>query len=120
MLSASDLRRCRDTVEQLVLPGTAVLYAPAGTADGMGGVTESFQAAGTVACRIDYRNDGGEPETGAAIRETVEYVMTVSHTVTVPPSGRVHSGGEWYDVTALLTVSPWDLCQRVTMVRTER
>lgn len=116
MLSPSDLRRMRDTVEATVLPGTAVIHAFAGTSDGMGGWTEAFTASGTVDARLDYLS-GDEADIASRLTDRAEMVLTTASTVTIPPDARIVFAGGTYEVTAVLPVDPWKLCNRAFVAR---
>lgn len=116
MLSASDLTRMRATINDGVLPGTAIIYTQTTASDGMGGVTDTYTATGTVDARLDYVT-AGEDTTADRTTEHTGYILTTPSTVTVEETGRIGYLGETYEVTAVLTRAPWDLCQRVELAR---
>jgi hypothetical protein len=115
MLTPSDIHLMRTTVER-AMPGTAVIYSLAGSADGMGGQIDTQAPSGTVSARLDYLS-GSEAEIASRIAERASYVLTVPHDTAIAESGEVVYATVRYQVTAVLPLEPWDLCQRAYLTR---
>ena len=115
MLSAGDIHLMRATVDR-AMPGTAVVTTLSQVSDGMGGQTDSYAATGTVSARVDYMS-AEEAEIAGRLAERASYVLTVTHDAGLTETDRIVHASGTYEVTAVLPVAPWDLCQRAYLSR---
>lgn len=113
MLTAADLASMRAVLEQS-LPGTAVIQSGTLASDNGGGYTETFTAAGTVACRIApvVNRGGAEGETGGRIEADAQYVITLPAETTIETDDRIVADGVTYNVVAVRDRS-WEVSRRV-------
>lgn len=116
MLTDSDLASMRATAER-ALPGTAVIQAGTLTSDGAGGYTETFTAAGTVACRVAPIT-GTEREEGGRINADSTHVITLPADTAVTTSDQLEIAGLAYNVTAVRDRS-WEITRRVEARRVD-
>lgn len=70
MLTARELGDIRNMANDW-LPGTAIVLSDVGTRDTGAGHSESWQASGTVSCRVRKEQQAREVEIGGAIRSVV-------------------------------------------------
>ena len=116
-LSSADIEGMRTVLEDTVLPGTVVFYTRARVADGQGGWTNTYTAAGTVAARLDYRSDQEERAEAGGLKSIQNYVLTTPHDTAIADTGRIVYDGGTFEVTASLPQEPWTLCERTEVVR---
>jgi len=100
------------------MPDTAVIQALTLTADGQGGFTEAWAAAGTVVCRLDNAG-GGSETTGAALRSYSTWTLSVPVDADLTTDNRVVIGGYTYQVSNISDAPSWVGVQRAQVVRVE-
>lgn len=120
-ITPEQLKRMRRAVLK-VLPDTAVIYSPDRSSDGAGGWSETWVAAGTVACRLDpmlTRSQKSRQETEAVDRETLilDYILTVPHDAPLAPDRQVEIGGLRFEVRALGETHSWRISRRAYVTR---
>lgn len=115
VLSAADLSYMRETVGQL-LPDTCVLQTATSASDGQGGQTETWAAAGTVACRLD-NGSGSRANVARSVQPFSAWVLTVPQGTGISTAHRVVHGGESYSVIAVSTDGSWLACERASLER---
>ncbi len=100
MLSTSQLSQIRETRNGL-MPGTAIIYRYALTADGMGGYSEAWAAAGTVDCYLWQisRTSMRERITGGQVTQTGDWYIEVPHDTVVTAKDWLEVSGRTYQVT---------------------
>lgn len=114
-LSDAEITQMRSDLEALALPGTAILYSRAGTADGYGTRTETYTAAATVACHISPLEAPreAEPATGSRITPDVDRVVTLPANTTITTEYRAEIAGTTYDVTSVRAPRSFEVSRRV-------
>ena len=119
-LTEAELDRMRSTVQNTVLPGTAIILGQSKVSDGMGGYTNSYVASGTIAARLDYKGgEGDESDISGRLAEHKDYILTIPNGTTIEETGRVEFDGAQYEVRSVLVRGPWDLCERVELAKVE-
>lgn len=121
MLETADLAYMRDAIADL-LPDTCNILSVTETADGFGGVSQSWgTASANVACRLDIVRDNQSDEAiaGASRRNFQETVLSLPYNTTISVSNRVEHGGYTYNVTANNTDQSWIAVKRVVLERIE-
>lgn len=116
LLTSAELARMRTDIENLTLPDTCVIQSLTQTADGQGGHTESWSAAGTVSCRLD-NGSGNKRNVAASLNPFSSWVLTVPQSTTITTASRVVHGGETYSVTAVSDTGSWLACKRAALER---
>lgn len=117
LLSARELASMRATMAAS-LPDTCVIQRKTLTADGQGGRSEAWAAAGTVACRIAPLQVRGQAEVAAAGRvlETGDFIATLPNGTDVRAVDRLVSGGVTYEVVKVKGPRSWELSRRCQVV----
>lgn len=100
------------------LPDKCVILELTQTADGQGGFTDAWTAAGTVNCRID-NSGGGRSNVGAAERTYSAWTLTIPHDAGLTTASRVQTGGYTYAVTDLSDSPSWVGVMRAKVERVE-
>lgn len=114
-LSDAELTAMRADLGSL-LPDTCVIKAYATTVDGQGGFTESWTAAGTVACRMD--STSGQRSTVAdSTRSFSGFVLTVPFDTDIGETDQVVHGGYTYNVMAVDYDKSWPVVLRAQLER---
>ena len=117
MLSNAELTYMRDSIE-LLLPDTCNILSNTPTADGFGGVTDSWgTASASVPCRLDIVKSNGYNESlqGGKIVSFQETVLSLPYDTTIALDYRVSHGGKIYNVTAVNTGQSWVTVKRATL-----
>ena len=112
-ITTAELAQMRSDIETL-LPDTCVINTLTSVSDGMGGQTNSWEASGTVDCRLDRRS-ASEQLSGGAIRPYSEWVLTVPYGTSITVQNQVTHGGLTYNVTEVNTDKSWPDCVRATV-----
>ncbi len=118
MLSNSELTEIRGIIADL-LPDTCNVLTATQTADGFGGMSQSWgTASANVSCRLDILSRQSPTSTGgASLREYQETVLSVPYNTTVDKDYRIEHGGFTYNVTATNTDQSWIAVKRVSLER---
>lgn len=100
LLSASQLDMVRTTRNGL-LPGTAVIYSYALSADGMGGYSEAWTPSGTVDCYLWQisRTSTRERITGGQVTEIGDWYIEVPYNTVITAKDWMEIDGSTYQVT---------------------
>lgn len=114
MMSAAELAKLRADLEDVALPDTCVLQLATSVSDGQGGFTDTWAAAGTVACRLDNLSGSRKP-IGQAIQPFNSWVLTVPQSATIDTSYRAVVNGFTFAVIAVSDVGSWLACQRAAL-----
>ena len=100
MLSSLDLAYLRDTVE-LLLPDTCYILTASGTADGSGGITESWGTASTTtACRLDTVT-GNYKDMAGAVQTYNKLMLSMPYDTVITEANRVYYNSTIYQVTSI-------------------
>jgi hypothetical protein len=122
MLSSDDLAYMREAIEDL-LPDTCEILQVTQTADGYGGVTQTWgtAAAGTaVPCRLDMVTSRvNESVAGASVRAYQETVLSMPYNIVVSTTNRIKHEGTTYAVQSVNTGQSWIAVKRLTLERVE-
>jgi len=122
MLSSDDLAYMREAIDEL-LPDTCDILQVTQTADGYGGVTQTWgtAAAGTaVPCRLDMvMSRINESTAGASVRAYQETVLSTPYNITIATTNRILHEGTTYAVQSVNTGQSWIAVKRVTLERIE-
>lgn len=119
MLSSADLSMMREAIEDL-LPDTCNILSVTETADGFGGVTQTWgTATAGAACRLDIirRRNTNIQIDGAALREYQETVLSLPYNASVSNNDRIEHGGLTYNVTSTNVDQSWISVKRVLLER---
>ena len=109
-LSNNDLDYMRDSIEQL-LPDTCHIMSNSGTADGMGGYTDSWgTATASVACRLDTQN-GNYKDANGGIISYQKLVFTLPQATAITSGNRIVYNATTYNVSSV-NVGSWLACKR--------
>lgn len=115
MLTSAELRAIREHLED-TLPDKCVLQTMTRTADGQGGFTEAWAAAGTVVCRLDNAGGGKKPNADSQ-RTFSTWTLTVPYDAGLTTAHRVSIGGEDYNVLDVSDAPSWAGVQRARVER---
>jgi len=97
-LSALELSQLRADAGDY-MPDTCVIYGRTITIDSMGGQSEDWTAAATVACRLaPLMMNIGEVINAAQLVSPTHWVLTVAHDQAIDATQRVTKGGDTYQV----------------------
>ena len=100
MLSTNDLTWMRDSNEML-FPDTCSILSASGTADGYGGVIETWgTASASVACRVDFIN-GVVQLSGGGLQTFSRMTIAVPYDTTMTEDNRIVWNGGTYSVTGV-------------------
>lgn len=112
MLSVAELAEMR-TVQGLAQAGTAVISRKTLTADGMGGFTETWAAAGTVSCRVwPATESGAESLLADRITESDAWVITLPYATDITAKDRIVADGRTFEVVSAIAHT-WETARRV-------
>ena len=101
------------TVLNTTLDGTAYILTDTQTVDDIGGYSDSWGTAGTVACHLSPRNVQESETVGAGrILSEASRVLTCAGTVSLSPTQRVKVDSVEYEVLAVSTPRTWQLALR--------
>lgn len=117
VLSSGDLSRMRTQLET-TLPDSGTISRRSTTDDGMGGQVETWNAVGTVSCRISPQdlNVGYETDQGGAVTTVAQRVITLPHDTSIDAADRILSGGSTYEVKNIRAPRSYELSRRVNAV----
>ena len=120
MLSSQDLQYMRDSIA-LLFPDTCNILSVTETADGFGGVSQSWgTASASVSCRLDIVPTQTEEQVnGASLRNFQETVLSIPYSTSIAVTNRVEHGGYTYNVIATNTDQSWIAVKRATLERIE-
>lgn len=117
MPDAAELARLRDDLNNAILPDTADILTVTDTADGQGGVTQSWgTATAMVACRIDPMTSR-EILAGGGVADFHGYMITLPHDITITARNRVKINAVEYNVITVTASQSWGACVRVKAER---
>ena len=106
----------------LLLPGTAVIYTKtAGTATPYGD-SYTYNAAGTVSCRVDPLGQQNSTELEYNLSKETTMIMyrcTLPYDATVTADDRITIDGENYEVVQLNVDHSWNVSKRIVIARSE-
>lgn len=84
-----------------LLPDTCDVLSVTRTADGYGGMSETWgTASAAVACRMDHRN-GRDVLAGGVVQTYQGNILTLPYDTTITTSNRVKYGGNNYNVISV-------------------
>jgi len=118
-IDAARLARMRAQAAQL-MPDTCIIYSSTVTSDAQGGVTETWTASGTVACRMGMISARTRTEVQAA-REarTLFYQLTVPYDAPLDVFSQVVHAGVTYQVAETHEHESWAVTRRARLVIVE-
>jgi head-tail adaptor len=114
LLGAADLTWMRE-VQALALPGTAVILRGTVAADGMGGGSVAWAAAGTVSARLYSQNSRAVAESaqnGAQVISVTRWYVTLPVGTDVTAADRLSVAGRLFDVTEVNNDQDWKTAVR--------
>jgi SPP1 family predicted phage head-tail adaptor len=107
LLDNTRLEWIRDAIQR-TLPGTAIVQRLALSADGAGGVIESWSAVGTYNARLDpIRTNTQIDMVGKAEGFQIDYNLTLPHNAAIAVGDRVLCDGVIYEVRRLASQHDW-------------
>ena len=120
-LTARELAQMQADINDLLesTNTTCDILSVAYTADGEGGMAETWGTAlANVACRIDYRS-GSEKMTGGAIQSYSKAVLSLPYTTTISTKNRVQIDACIWSVLSVNDKQSWDVVRRAELERAE-
>jgi hypothetical protein len=117
--SSDELAQIRADILKL-LPDTCSILAVTNTSDGAGGFTETWGTVtgGTaVPCRLDYRKEGRETVTSAAINPYHGGLLSLAYDQAITTQNRVSIAGQAYSVTGVNSQQGWLTVQQILVER---
>lgn len=115
MLTAGELAQMQAT-QTAALPGTVVIERYALTADGMGGYSEAWTAAGTVQGRIYPASGGSERVTGGQPASSVQWWGTFPVGTSLTAKDRLRYAGRTFEVLAVNNGEMWQTAVRAELL----
>lgn len=117
-ITPGELHTMRATTQQ-TLAGTAVISRPAYVPDGQGGGTQTFAAAGTVACNIaPYKSRAGDERVIAdRLQTALGFYLTVPALTDIAMADRVVCGGGTFEVVALREPRTVEIVRRAVIAQ---
>lgn len=115
MLSNAELLSMRQVIA-LLLPDTCIISALTEVNNGMGGVTQTWVASGTVSCRVDIKS-GKEEVIGDKLQAFQQTVLSVPYDTTINTTDHVVHGGVTYNVTQVNNDQSWIAVRRAMLER---
>ncbi len=104
-------------VQNTAMPDTAIIYRAGTAADGMGGITETWTATGTVSCRLDMMPmDRREAVTGGQIVSKSRWFVTMPGTADVLASDRIEINNRTFEVTFVNNDRSWRTALRAEVI----
>lgn len=114
-LTAAELEAIRADLER-TLPDEAVIQSVTRTSDGQGSWSETWAAAGTVACRLD--NAGGRRgRQSEAVQSFTSWTLTVPYDTDLTTEHRVVIGADTFSVTSVSDNHAWRAVRRAQLER---
>lgn len=118
-LSTAELVQMRHTADSY-LAGTAVIHTATKTSDGQGGYTWTYAATGTVDARLSPEMlRGAEAITGSRVAEVSPWILTVPASTSIDEDDRVVYNAVTYEVSEVLTWTPWEISRRVRLTEVD-
>ena len=120
-LTARELAQMQADINDLLesTNTTCDILSVAYTADGEGGMAETWgTATAGVHCRIDYRS-GRETMTGGAIQPYNKAVLSLPYNTPISTTNRVKSGDYTWAVKSLNDGQSWQAVKRAELERVE-
>ena len=120
-LTARELAQMQADINDLLesTNTTCDILSVAYTADGEGGMAETWGTAlANVACRIDYRS-GSEKMTGGAIQSYSKAVVSLPYTTAITTKHRVKLDDFVWAVLSVNEGQSWDVVRRAELERVE-
>jgi head-tail adaptor len=111
LLTAADIASMRGTVNTS-LPDTAIIQAGTISGDSGGGGTTTWNAAGTVACRLSPLT-GTERDVADHLAEDAKWLITVPAATAVTTDSRVLVGSATFEVLALRAPRSWEVSRQL-------
>lgn len=108
----------RATLDQS-LPGTAVIQRAAGSADGMGGVTSAWSAAGTVSARLSPSGSGSDELIGGQAVNEAPWTVTLPALTDVRTTDRISISSKTLEVVAVGAPRSYETCVRAACVEVD-
>jgi len=109
------LSAMRDAIADL-LPDTCNILSVTRTADGMGGINESWGTAYSgISCRVDMNSglmEGREVTTADALHPYTRYILSVPYDTVITTDSRVEHSGTTYNVSSVNTEQSWMAVKR--------
>jgi hypothetical protein len=119
MLTAGELAAMRGTLDAS-LPDSGTIARKTWTSDGEGGGSITYPVAGTAACRVSPISQSGmEALLAGKLTTTTQHVITFAAGTDVQTTDQIASGGETYEVVAVVAPRTWEISRRVYAVRVE-
>lgn len=116
-LSAAEIAAMREDLED-TLPDTCVIQRRTLTSDSQGGRTESWAAAGTVACRLSpLGNLDSEESRADRVSGEEDWIVTLPASTDVTERDRLVILTNTYEPVGLRAVRSWELSRRVNCKR---
>jgi SPP1 family predicted phage head-tail adaptor len=120
-LTARELAQMQADINDLLesTNTTCDILSVAYTADGEGGMAETWgTATANVACRIDYRS-GSEKMTGGAIQSYSKAVISLPYTTAITTKHRIKLDDYVWSVLSVNEGQSWDVVRRAELERVE-
>lgn len=117
LLGTAELEWMRE-LQSRAMPGSAVIERRTLAADGMGGQTETWAAAGTVAARLYSQNSRAMAESaanGAQVIATTRWYVTMPVGTLVTAADRLKIDGLRYEITEVNNGEHWQTAVRCTV-----
>ncbi len=111
-LTTADLTCMRSAVAT-TLPGTAIVQRSTQASDGMGGVTDTWANAGTVAARVSPSGGGIEMIAGGEFVASAPWVITVPAGTDVTERDRISYAGQAYEIIRTSSPQSYETCIRL-------
>ena len=116
LLSAAEIAQMQADLVASTLPDTCVIQTLTHASDGAGGINDTWAAAGTVPCRMDFKT-GLRKEIGASWETYSGWMLTVPVTTTIGTANHVVHQAYTYSITFVEDVGRWAACKRVKVER---
>lgn len=118
-LSNRELVEMRGEVD-LTLPGTAVIHTRTTATDGQGGYIQTYAASSTVDARLSPEGlRGAEGELAGRVAEVSPWILTLPAETSVVETSRVVFNSQTFEVTEVLSRTPWELSKRVRLMEVD-
>ena len=117
--STAELAQIRADILAL-LPDTCSILELATVSDGAGGFSETWgtvTGGSAIACRLDYRKEGREQITSAAINPYHGGLLSLAYDQTITTANRVEIGTNQYNVTGINSDQGWLTVQQISVER---
>lgn len=113
MISDADLADMRATLAAS-LPDMGTIQRVQSVSDDMGGHTDTWAAAGTVACRVSpYPLRPDEREVAGRVLGLDTWVVTMPAETVISERDRVATGGRSFEVVSVMAPRSWEVARRL-------